>query len=109
MVACIGDRPTHVLPNISIRDEELGAEIVVSDGLVVDDGQGLDASKDEVLGDFVGQGFDGDQKDVCRAQSGRVSGTCTQTWLADSPLLSLDAPKSDLSVVEGNLVCRRGQ
>lgn len=56
---------------------------------MVGEGDGANAGQHEVLRDFVRQRLDGDEEDVGRADL----------------LLRLDAPESDLSVVEGDLVC----
>jgi hypothetical protein len=79
----------YVLAHIGVADEELGAQVVARDELVVGEGDGADACQDEVFGDLVGEGFDGDEEDVGGADL----------------LLRLDAPESNLAVVEGDFVC----
>jgi hypothetical protein len=56
---------------------------------VVGEGDGANAGQHEVLRDLVCERLDGDEEDIGRADL----------------LLRLDAPESNLSVVEGNLVC----
>lgn len=63
-------------------------EIGWGDDIVVDDGEGVNACQDEVLCDFVGKCFHGDEEDV---------------GVADF-FLCLDSPESYLSVVEGDLI-----
>jgi hypothetical protein len=56
---------------------------------VVCERDGADAGEDEVLCDFVGEGFDGDEEDVGGAYL----------------LLRLNSPEPDLAIVERDLIC----
>ncbi|KAI6757179.1 hypothetical protein HG531_003004 [Fusarium graminearum] len=51
--------------------------------------QRTDTSKNQVLGDLVGKGFDGDEKNVCALDLG----------------LSSHAPEANLAIIESNLLC----
>lgn len=79
-----------VLAYIGVADEEGRAQVFFRDIFVVGEGDGANAGEDEVLCDFVCEGFDGDKEDVCGANL----------------LLGLDAPEADLAVIEGDFVCR---
>lgn len=93
----------YVLAYVGLADEELRAQILFGDGLVVGKGDGAYASQDQVLGDLVGEGLDRHEEDVCiadpvpLAEAGRVGAVC-------APVLGLETPKADLSVVKGDLV-----
>ena len=50
----------YILPHITLGDEELGAEIVFINNLVVDDSQGANASEYKVLSNLICQSLDGD-------------------------------------------------
>ena len=80
-----------VLAHVGVGEEELGAQVIFGDGLVVSDGDGADACENQVLCDLVGEGFEADEEDVGGAYL----------------LLGLDAPEADLTVVEGDFVCTR--
>lgn len=60
---------------------------------MVNDCEGVDASKNEVLRNFVGERFHGYEEDV---------------GVADF-LLRLYAPEADLAIVEGDFICESGQ
>lgn len=55
---------------------------------MIADGQGMDAGQDEILGYFVGEGFHGYEEDVGRTDF----------------LLGLNAPESDLTIVESDFI-----
>lgn len=55
-------------------------------------GDGANAGKDKVFGDFIGKGTDGNEQNICGANL----------------LLRLNTPESDLAIVEGNLICMGG-
>lgn len=78
-----------VLAYVGVADEEGRAQVFFCDIFVVGEGDGANAGEDEVLCDFVCEGFDGDKEDVCGADL----------------LLGLDTPEADLAVVEGDFVC----
>jgi hypothetical protein len=84
----IGREFAYVLAHIRVADEELGAQIVFGHVFVVCEGDGANASKHEVLCDLICQRLDGDEEDVGGADL----------------LLRLDAPESNLSVVERDLI-----
>lgn len=64
------------------------AQVGFGDEGVVDDGEGVDAGEDEVLGYFVGERFHGYEEDVG----------------ASDLLLCLNSPEADLAIVEGDLI-----
>jgi hypothetical protein len=45
-------------------DEELRAQVILTDRFVIYDGDGVDAGEDEVLCDFICEGFDADNEDI---------------------------------------------
>ena len=55
---------------------------------MVDNGQGVDAGQDEILGDLAGQRLHGDEEDI---------------GIADL-LLGLDAPETNLTIVQGDFI-----
>ena len=79
---------TYRLADVGFGEEELGAEVVLGDDAVVDEGERGDAGEDEVLGHLVAERLDVDEQNV------RVADL----------LLRLHAPEADLAVVEGDLV-----
>jgi hypothetical protein len=87
-----GKNCSYVLAYVGVADEELCAEVIFGDYFVVCEGDGPYAGEDEVLCDFVGERFDGDEKDVGGADL----------------LLRLHAPEADLAIIERDLICRRG-
>lgn len=50
-------------------DEELSAQVVLRDGLMVDDCDGVDTGEDQVLCDFVCERLDANEEDVCLANA----------------------------------------
>lgn len=64
---------TYVLAYVGVGDEELCAQILFCDGLMVCKCDGAYAGEDEVFCDFVGKGLDGDEEDVGGADSVGVS------------------------------------
>ncbi len=50
----------YILPHITLGDEELRTEIVFFNNLMVDDGQGANASEYEVLSNLICQSLDCD-------------------------------------------------
>lgn len=50
----------YILPQIALGYEELGAEIVFINNLMVDDGQGANASEYKVLSNLICQSLNGD-------------------------------------------------
>ena len=82
-------RAAYVLANVCIADEELRAQVILGDVLVVGERDGANACQHQILCDLVGERFDGDEQDV----------SCADL------LLGLHAPESNLPVIESNLVC----
>lgn len=80
-----------VLAYVGVGEEELGTQVIFGHDLVVGEGDGANACEDEVLCDFIGEGFEADEEDVCGAYL----------------LLCLNAPETNLAVVEGDFVYRR--
>lgn len=64
---------THVLAHVGLADEELRAQVIFCNYLMVCECDGAYAGEDEVFCDFVGESFDGDEQDVCVADSTRLS------------------------------------
>ncbi len=52
-----------VLADILLRDQELSAQVVLGNALVIDDSEGPDARQHEVLCDFIAQRSQADQED----------------------------------------------
>lgn len=101
-----GIRQTHVLAYVGIRDEELRAQVFFCDGLMIGQCDGCDAGEDQVFGDFVGEGSDGDEEDVCGADPARaLEAGHWGTEAASSLLLGLHSPQADLAVIEGYFIC----
>jgi hypothetical protein len=97
---------THILAKVGLADEELRAQVIFSNHVMVCQSDGADSREDKVLCDLVGEGFDGDKQNVGVANAAHVS-TC-QVLVATTvhaPVLSFEAPQADLAVVEGNLIC----
>jgi hypothetical protein len=99
-------RTTYILAHIGLADEELCAQILFYHNLMVCERDGAYAGQDEVLGDFVGKGLDGDEQDVGCAHSMSVSSSYRSKRRHVSLLLRLDAPQANLSVVESDFICR---
>jgi hypothetical protein len=97
---------TYVLAHVGLADEELRAQILLSNELVVCECDGAYASQYEILCDFVGERLDGDEKNVGRANPVGVNCVSKTIYKHVLLFLSLHAPQTDLSVVESNLVCR---
>lgn len=62
-----GAGPANILSELIFSYEELGPQVLLSDGLMIDNRQGSDPSQDQILGDLVGERFEGDEKDIRRA------------------------------------------
>lgn len=72
---------------------------------MVGKGDGADAREDEILRNLAGKGFDRYEEDVRIAYPSLSAGT----WVVVSvcaPVLGFEAPETNLSVVEGDLVWR---
>ena len=53
-----------ILAYIGFLDEKLGGQIVFSDSVMIDDGEGTDAREDQILCDFICDCLDTDEEDV---------------------------------------------
>jgi hypothetical protein len=87
-----GKNCSYVLAYVGVADEELRAQVLLGDNLMVGECEGADAGEDEVLRDLVGERLDGYEEDVGGADL----------------LLRLHAPEADLAIIERDLICRRG-
>lgn len=84
---------TYVLAYVSLTNEELRAQILLCDNLVVCKCNGAYAGQDKVLCDFVGQRFDGDKEDVGSTDPFCVScGIALENRVCFLLLLRLDTP-----------------
>ena len=95
-------RCPHVLPNMLRRDEELRPQVFLRHGLMVQDRQRSDPRQDKVLGHFIRQGLEGDQENLGRPQSAKISGQRIVSRLRGGSVvlfLRLHAPEADLTVV----------
>jgi hypothetical protein len=75
---------------LAIGEQELSTSISFSNSGAVKQSERANTSKDKVLGNLIGEGFDGDEKDVC----------------ALDLCLRSHAPEANLAIVESNLLCR---
>lgn len=113
---------THILSNIRFTQKELGAEVLGLDGLSVSKGQFPNSSEHEVLGDFVRESVNTDEKETGFAHSvmykeSLISIICNNLHMHRHincaiyrvPLLSLKTPEPQLTVVEPSLVHRKSR
>lgn len=75
-VYSVGEMSTYIRAYMSISEEELGAQVFFCDDFMVGQCNRADASENEILRNFVGKGFDGDEKDVGCADPVGVLGAC---------------------------------
>lgn len=59
----------YILTNVLFSDEELRAEVLLFDGLMIDDCQGANSGQHKVLSYFIREGFEGNEEDVRIADS----------------------------------------
>lgn len=107
----------YLLPDFLLAQEEVGAEILLGDVLIVEDGELADASEDNVLADLGGETAKRDHENRSRPHPGRRRGRLGPDQSSSRlisrvvclPVLSLDTPEPDLSVIQGSLVLTRRQ
>lgn len=90
---------------MKLRDKELGPEVVLSDELIVKYGQRPNTGENQILGNLIGERFHSNQQNVGGPQP------CANQYAPDLLdvvsvlLLSLDPPKTDLTIVQGYFIC----
>ena len=96
---------TYILANMLHGNEELGAEVVFGDSLIIDDSKATNTSQNKILRHFAPQALQSDKKDVCSSYPGVWSAGLQLIALSlESLLLGLNSPESYLPVIESNLV-----
>ena len=90
-----------------LGDEELGAQVILLQQLIVLYSHGSNPGKDQVLRNFIRKRFHADQEDICRTKPSPrlvrgIEGIMFGHLL--SLFLSFDTPQSDLAIVQSNLV-----
>ena len=55
----------HILTDMLLGDEELGAQVILLHQLIVLYGHGSNPGKDQVLRNFIRKRFHADQEDIC--------------------------------------------